>query len=83
MKFLSILALAAAVSAAAIPDDDWNKWAKETQYVTVTVTAIPEKQIEYKTEYKTETKYGMMPHFGPALEPSTNLIRNQDGREAG
>ena len=54
MKFLSILALAAAVSAAALPQDDWNKWqcTKETLYVTVT----PQKQIEYKTVEKPVTK---------------------------
>lgn len=71
MKLLSVLGLAAAASAVALPGDDWKTWqscAKTTQMVTV--TAIPQKQIEYKTQYQTkyetkydtkyETKYGML-----------------------
>jgi len=71
MKFLSLLALAGAASAVALPGDDWKTWQscpKTTQMVTV--TAIPQKQIEYKTQYETkyetkydtkyETKYGML-----------------------
>lgn len=81
MKFLSILALAAAVSAVALPNDDWNKWqscAKETQYVTV--TKVPEKQIEYQTKY--ETKYGTLISDSAPIVLRLTLSRNQDSREA-
>ena len=48
MKFLLVAALIAAVSAVAIPGDEW-KQVQCPAPVTVTEIKVPEKQIEYKT----------------------------------
>lgn len=60
MKFLSVLALAASVSAAAIEvRQDWNTWggsqcSTETVYHTTTVY---QTQTETQTQTKTQTEY--------------------------